>query len=165
MNAEITGKLTSDKREAFLRNMYQDYFPETAVQRIASTLTRMCDHLMSTPRLKDRLYQEIREFVVTGVSRVNSAPLSSERVIERFCGNTTFFRPGYEHMWKVEDNCCPLLCYDVDLKLDRYDGKLVTMSSLCLAILKQWVESYQAAIKEGCIIKVCVDVHCLCMCV
>ncbi|XP_046579204.1 uncharacterized protein LOC124286812 isoform X2 [Haliotis rubra] len=154
MNAEITGRLTSDKREAFIRNMYQDYFPETAVQRIASRLTRLCDHLMSTPRLKDRLYQEIREFVVTGVSRVNSAPLSSERVIERFCGNTTFFRPGYEQMWKVEDNCCPLLCYDVDLQLDRYDGKLVTMSSLCLAILKQWVESYQAAIKEGCIIKV-----------
>ncbi|XP_067687618.1 uncharacterized protein [Haliotis asinina] len=154
ISAETSGKVTRDKREAFIRNMHQDYFPERAVQRIASRLTRMCDHLLSTPHLKDRLYQEIREFVMTGVSRVNSAPLSSERVVERFCGNMTFFRPGYEYMWKVEDSCCPLLCYDLDLQLDRYDGKHVTMSSLCLEILKQWVESYQAAIKERCIIKV-----------
>lgn len=50
----ISGKLTNDKREAFIRERYTDDFPDAAVKRIASRVTHMCDQLMSTPRLKER---------------------------------------------------------------------------------------------------------------
>ncbi|XP_048238610.1 uncharacterized protein LOC124143036 isoform X2 [Haliotis rufescens] len=37
---------------------------------------------------------------------------------------------------------------------DRYDGAKVTLSSLYLEILREWVESYQAALRHGCDIKI-----------
>ncbi|XP_046579180.1 uncharacterized protein LOC124286789 isoform X6 [Haliotis rubra] len=146
---EISGRQTIYKRTNFLTAMYDEHFPERSVQRVSSRLVAQSNRLDYTERLKDRYQQEVREYITSGVSRANSTAMTSERMLDIFHGNVTFFRPGCDD-WKVEDNSCPFMCYDVELQLDRYNGGDTTMCSLFLEILRKWVKSYQATIKSGC---------------
>ncbi|XP_071100889.1 uncharacterized protein [Haliotis cracherodii] len=139
----ITGTLISPKVD----------LPQTAVDWMTARVSAHCGRLDKVPRLKDRYHQEIRDFISTGVTRVNSKSLSSEQIVDSFKGNITLLRPGCS-IWKVPDSCCPFFCYDFDLELHRYDGRTVTLASLCLEILKKWVESFQAAMKDDCAIKI-----------
>ncbi|XP_046579184.1 uncharacterized protein LOC124286790 isoform X2 [Haliotis rubra] len=149
---EISGRQTIDKRTSYLTAMYVDQFPERSVQRVSSRIVAQSDHLDNTECLKNRYQQEVREYITSGVSRANSTAMASERILDLFHGNVSFFRPRCDN-WNVQDNCCPFMCYDVELQLDRYNGGDITMCSLFLEILKKWVKSYQAAIKTGCTIR------------
>ncbi|XP_046553202.1 uncharacterized protein LOC124262714 [Haliotis rubra] len=146
---EISGRQTIGKRTNFLKAMYGDLFPETSVQRVSSRLVAQSNRSDYTERLKDRYQQEVHEYITSGVSSACSTAMTSERILDIFHGNVTFFRPGSDE-WKVEDNSCPFMCYDVELQLDRYNGGDTTMCTLFLEILRKWVMSYQATIKSGC---------------
>ncbi|XP_048237775.1 uncharacterized protein LOC124143029 isoform X2 [Haliotis rufescens] len=149
LGVKISARQTIDKRTDFLTKMNMNDFPERAVLRVSSRLVDQSKRLDLTQRLKDRYQQEVREYITSGVSRVNSSALTSQTILDRFHGNVTFFRPGRDN-WRVEDNSCPFMCYDVELQLDRYNGGDVTMCSLFIELLRKWVKSYQAAIKTGC---------------
>ncbi|XP_046579167.1 uncharacterized protein LOC124286778 [Haliotis rubra] len=98
-------------------------------------------------------HQEIRDYITTGVTRVNLQSLSSKRVVDSFSGNMTMLKPGW-NIWVVPDDCCPYLSHDIDLELHRYDGCKVTLASLCMEMLKKWVECFQAAMEDSCILKI-----------
>ncbi|XP_067685859.1 uncharacterized protein [Haliotis asinina] len=149
---ELSGRQTVDKRTDYLTAMYGEHFPKRSVQRVSSRILAQSNRLDNTERLKDRYQQEVLEYTTSGVSRANSTAMTSERILDLFHGNMTFFRPGSDN-WNVQDNCCSFMCYDVELQLDRYNGGDITMCSLFLEILKKWVISYQAAIKTGCKIR------------
>ncbi|XP_067685852.1 uncharacterized protein [Haliotis asinina] len=146
---EISGRQLINKRTNHLTAMYGGLFPERSVQRVSSRIVAQSNRLDTTERLKDRYQQEVREYITSGVSRANSKAMTSKNILDIFHGNVTFFRPGSDN-WKVEDNSCPFMCYDVELQLDRYNGGDTTMCSLFLEILRKWVKSYQATIKSGC---------------
>ncbi|XP_046553167.1 uncharacterized protein LOC124262690 isoform X3 [Haliotis rubra] len=169
---EMNGKQMRDTRWEFLNSLYRtnvpklfmDWstgqmvrpkvdLPQTAVDWITQRVSAQCGRLDKVQRLKDRYHQEIRDYITTGVTRVNLQSLSSKRVVDSFSGNMTLLRPGW-NIWTVPDDCCPYLSHDIDLELHRYDGCKVTLASLCMEMLKKWVECFQAAMEDGCILKI-----------
>ncbi|XP_067687504.1 uncharacterized protein [Haliotis asinina] len=170
--AEMNGKEMTDTRWEFLKSLYSkdvpkltmDWatgqmvrprvdLPETAVDWVTKRVSAQCGRLDKVQRLKDRYHQEIRDYICTGVTRVNLQSMSSKRLVNSFSGNVTLLRPGC-NIWLVPDDCCPYLSHDIDLELHRYDGCKVTLASLCMEMLKTWVESFQAAMEDDCFIKI-----------
>ncbi|XP_046579191.1 uncharacterized protein LOC124286798 [Haliotis rubra] len=170
--AEMNGKQMTDTRLEFLNRLYRSDMPklimdwttgelvrpkvdlpQTAVDWVSKNVSAQCGRLDQVQRLKDRYHQEIRDYITTGVTRVNLQSLSSKRVVDSFSGNMTLLRPGC-NTWAVPDECCPYFSHDIDLELHRYDGYTVTLASLCMEMLKKWVESFQAAMEDDCVLKI-----------
>ncbi|XP_046553126.1 uncharacterized protein LOC124262663 [Haliotis rubra] len=144
--------LALDERQEFQKEVFKTAKTDEP-DWLASKFSVQCLHVDTKDRLKDRYHQEIKEYVTTGVTRINSGPHSSEHIRDNFQTNVTFYRPG-SRSWRVLMDSTPFLCYDIDLQLHRYDGEKVTLSSLYLEILREWVESYQAALSDRCSINI-----------
>ncbi|XP_071101542.1 uncharacterized protein [Haliotis cracherodii] len=138
----------SDRKDFSFRNYSSEQYPQTPTRRVGSRFTEQHQMFVDTKSLSNRLHEEICEYVLCGVTRVNSGLKTMQEILKSFHANPTFYRPQ-ETVWKVQDNCSPFMCYNVDYQLERYASTTITMSTLFLETLKKWVQTYQHIRRDG----------------
>ncbi|XP_046553216.1 uncharacterized protein LOC124262721 [Haliotis rubra] len=137
----------SERKDFNFSGYSTDQYPQTPTRRVGSRFTEQHE-MFSDKKLSQRLHEEICEYVLGGVTRVNLGSRNMPELLKSFHVNPTFYRPQ-ETAWKVQDNCSPFMCYNVDYKLERYGSTTISMSALFLETLRKWVQTYQRIRRDG----------------
>ncbi|XP_067686513.1 uncharacterized protein [Haliotis asinina] len=137
----------SERKDFSFGGYSPDQYPQTPTRRVGSRFTEQHE-MFSDKKLSQRLHMEICEYILGGVTRVNLGSKNMPEILKSFHVNPTFYRPQ-ETVWKVQDNCSPFMCYNVDYKLERYGSTTISMSALFLETLRKWVQTYQRIRRDG----------------